>query len=309
MTWAIEEKSYSQRRACGLIGLEPKTYRYVSTRGDEAIVRARLRSLAGERRRFGYRRLLILLRREGLALNHKKLFRLYREERLSVRRRGGRKRALGTRAPAAVPQEPNQRWSLDFVSDTLDDGRRFRILVVVDDCTRECLALIVDTSLSGRRVSRELDRIIAFRGKPLMIVSDNGTELTSHAILRWQEERAVAWHYIAPGKPQQNGFVESFNGRLRDECLNEHLFRSLPAARTIIGAWRVDYNTCRLTRASAGSPRTRLQPGPDRITTRTDSGYERGQTGGKVRCSVTPRHFRRRSEMSYGRYLSRQKLK
>ncbi|MFD1304194.1 IS3 family transposase [Methylobacterium marchantiae] len=245
VSWAIEEKGYSQRRACGLIGLEPKTYRYASTCGDDAAVRVRLRSLAGERRRFGYRRLLILLRREGLTLNHKKLFRLYREERLSVRRRGGRKRALGTRAPAAVPQEPNQRWSLDFVSDTLDDGRSFRILVVVDDCTRECLALVVDTSLSGRRVARELDQIIAGRGKPLMIVSDNGTELTSHAILRWQEERVVEWHYIAPGKPQQNGFVESLNGRLRDECLNEHLFRSLPAARTIIETWRVDYNTCR----------------------------------------------------------------
>ncbi|ACK86225.1 putative integrase (plasmid) [Methylorubrum extorquens CM4] len=154
MSLAVEEKGYSQRRACGLIGLEPKTYRYASTRGDDAPVRVRLRSLASERRRFGYRRLLILLRREGLTLNHKKLFRLYRGERLSVRRRGGRKRALGTRAPAAVSQEPNQRWSLDFVSDTLADGLRFRILVVVDNCTRECLALVVDTSLSGRRVAR-----------------------------------------------------------------------------------------------------------------------------------------------------------
>ena len=116
---------------------------------------------------------------------------------------------------------------------------------MVDDCTRECLALVVDTSLSGRRVARELDRIIAGRGKPLMIASDNGTALNSHAILRWQKERAVAWHSIAPGKPQQNGFVESRNGRLRDECLNEHLFRSLPAARTIVEAWRVDDTTCR----------------------------------------------------------------
>ena len=265
-----------------MIGLEPKTYRYASTRGDDAAVRVRLHSLAGERRRFGYRRLLILLRREGLTLNHKKLFRLYREERLSVRRCGGRKRVLGTRAPAAVPQEPNQRWSLDFVSDTLDDGRRFRILVVVDDCTRECLALVVDTSLSGHRVARKFDGIIANRGKPLMIVSDNGTELTSHANLRWQKERVVEWYYIALGKPQQNSSVESSNRRLRDECLNEHLFRSLPAARIIIEAWRVDYNTCLTTRASVGSPRTRLQPGPNRTRTRTDSGYERGQTGGKV---------------------------
>ena len=192
---------------------------------------ARLKALASERRRFGYRRLHILLRREGIALNHKKLFRLYREERLTVRRRGGRKRALGTRAPMTLPQGPNQRWSLDFVSDMLADGRRFRVLVVVDDFTRECLALVVDTSLSGMRVARELDAIVAVRGRPLMIVSDNGTELTSRAILQWQEDSRVEWHYIAPGKPMQNGFVESLNGRFRDECLNEHLFRSLPAAR------------------------------------------------------------------------------
>jgi putative transposase len=219
VNWAIEEKGYSQRRACGLVGMEPKTYRYASRRPDDAGMRARLRELANERRRFGYRRLHILLRREGVALNHKKLFRLYREERLTVRRRGGRKRALGTRAPMTIPQGPNQRWSLDFVSDVLADGRRFRVLVVVDDFTRECLALVVDTSLSGLRVARELDRLAELRGLPLMIVSDNGTELTSRAILAWQEERGVEWHYIAPGKPIQNAFVESLNGRLRDECL------------------------------------------------------------------------------------------
>ena len=172
--------------------------------------------------------------------------RIYREERLGVRRRGGRKRALGTRSPMALPQAANQRWSLDFVSDALSSGRRFRVLAVVDDFTRECLGLVVDTSLSGLRVGRELDRIAELRGRyPTMIVSDNGTELTSHAILRWQEGRSVLWHYIAPGKPQQNGFVESFNGRFRDECLNEHLFSSLAAARRIIEAWRIDYNTAR----------------------------------------------------------------
>ena len=143
----------------------------------------------------------------------------------------------------ALPQGSNQRWWLDFVSDALASGRRFRVLAIVDDFTRECLGLVVDTSLSGARVVRELDRIAERRGYPLMVVSDNGTELTSHAILRWQEERAVLWHYIAPGKPQQNGFVESFNGRFRDECLNEHLFASLAAARRIIEAWRIDYNT------------------------------------------------------------------
>jgi len=245
VTWAMDEKGYSQRRACALIGIAPKTYRYISSRGDDVALRERLRALAGERRRFGYRRLHILLRREGIELNHKKLFRLYREERLTVRRRGGRKRALGTRAPMTLPQSPDQRWSLDFVSDVLADGRRFRVLVVVDDFTRECLALVVDTSISGRRVARELDAVVVKRKKPLMIVSDNGTELTSHAMLRWQEERGVGWHYIAPGKPMQNAFVESLNGRFRDECLNEHVFRSLPTARRIIEAWRIDYNAYR----------------------------------------------------------------
>src|SRR6516165_5568251 len=186
-----------------------------------------------------------LLRREGVEVNHKKLFRIYREERLAVRRRGGRKRALGTRAPMTLTQGANQRWSLDFVSDVLADGRRFRVLVIVDDFTRECLALVVDTSISGRRVARELDAIVAARGKPLMIVSDNGTELTSHAILGWQQECVVGWHYIAPGKPIENAFVEGFNGRFRDECLNEHVFRGLPMARRIIEVWRRDYNACR----------------------------------------------------------------
>jgi len=167
----------------------------------------------------GYRRLHVLLRREGFTVNHKRLFRLYREERLMVRRRGGRKRALGTRAPMVVPQLANDRWSLDFVSDQFVDGRR-RILVVVDDCTRECLALIPETSMPGIRVARELDRLLAERGKPGTIVGDNGTELTSNAILRWADEHKVAWHYIAPGKPVQNAFAESFIGRRRPNHTN-----------------------------------------------------------------------------------------
>jgi putative transposase len=245
VSWAIREKDYSQRKACDLVGMEPKTFRHTSTRPDDEPIRSRLRELASERRRFGYRRLGLLLGREGIVMNHKKLYRLYREERLMVRKRGGRKRALGTRAPMALPQGPNQRWSLDFVSDALASSRRFRVLTLVDDFTRECLALVVDNSLSGIRVARELDRVAEFRGLPCMIVSDNGTELTSHAILAWQEERGVEWHYIAPGKPMQNGFVESFNGRLRDECLNEHLFTNLPEARRLIEEWRTDYNTNR----------------------------------------------------------------
>lgn len=242
---AIDEKTYSQRRACGLVGLDPKTYRYRSRRKDDAELRRRLRELASERRRFGYRRLLILLRREGFEVHHKRLFRLYREERLTVRKRGGRKRALGTRAPLGLPVRPNERWSLDFASDVLTDGRRFRVLVVMDDVSRECLALVADSSLSGRRVARELDCLAELRGLPGAIISDNGTELTSHAILRGQQDRRVGWHDIAPGKPMQNGLVESLIGRLRDEGLNADLFRSLPAARATLERWRNDDNAVR----------------------------------------------------------------
>jgi putative transposase len=235
----------SERRACSALEADRGSVRYRSIRPDDAAVRARLRELASVRRRFGYRRLHILLRREGIAMNHKKLRRLYREERLQVRRRSGRKRALGTRAPIALPQGRNQRWSLDFQSDALACGRCFRIFAVVDDFTRECLALIADTSLPSLRVVRELDAIVAVRGRPAMIVSDNGTELTSRAVLCWSQEKQVKWHYIAPGKPQQNAFAESFFGRLRDECLNETLFTSLAHAREILSLWKDDYNTVR----------------------------------------------------------------
>src|SRR4029077_13466953 len=181
----------SERRACRIIGCVRMTVRYRSRRSNDAQLRERLRALAHERRRFGYRRLHVLLRREGFIVNHKRLFWLYREERLMVRRRGGCKRALGTRAPLAIPQWPNERWSLDFVADQFIDGRRLRILVVVDDCTRECLALVADTSISGTPVARELDRLIVAYGKPTTIVSDNGTELTSNAILRWTDDHKV----------------------------------------------------------------------------------------------------------------------
>lgn len=241
----MKEKGHSQRRACALAGIEPKVYRYRSKRPNDTAIRKRLRALAYERRRFGYRRLHILLKREGFEMNAKKLYRLYKEEHLTVRKRGGRKRALGSRRPMLLPQGPGQRWSLDFVSDALLDGRRFRILCIIDDYSRECLATLVDNSISGVRVARELDRIGEVRELPAMIVSDNGTELTSNVMLKWQEDTHVEWHYIQPGKPMQNGFVESFNGRLRDECLNEHLFTSYTHARQIIEKWRIDYNTQR----------------------------------------------------------------
>ena len=186
-----------------------------------------------------------MARRRGVVMNLKHVFGSTARKKLQVRRRGGRKRALGMRAPIALPNGPNERWSFDFVSDAFTDSRRFRILAIVDDFTRESLALIPDTSLSGARVARELDILIERRGRPKSCVSDNGTEFTSMAILKWSEMSGVAWHYIAPGKPQQNAFAESFIGRLRDECLNETLFVSLAQAREVLDAWRADYNGVR----------------------------------------------------------------
>ena len=235
----------SERRACRIIDCERMTVRYRSRRPDDAKLRERLVALARERRRFGYRRLLIFLRREGFAVNHKRLFRIYREERLMVRKRSGRKRALGTRTPMPIPVAPHDLWVLDFVSDQLDTGRRFRVLAIYDVCTRRCLAAIADVSLSGKRVARELDLLIARHGKPGTVGSDNGTELTSNAILTWTAGTGVDWHYIDPGKPIQNAFIESFNGRLRDEFLNETLFTSLAQARAALEEWRRDYNTVR----------------------------------------------------------------
>ncbi len=219
--------------------------RYQSRRPAEADLRERLRTLASERRRFGYRRLHVLLRREGLVQNRKRTERLYREEGLSVRRRRGRKRATGTRAPLITLAVPNARWSVDFVHDQFADGRRFRIFNVVDDVTKECLAAVVDTSISGRRVARELTALITRRGKPGLVVSDHGTEFTSNAMLAWSESAKVPWHFIAPGKPMQNGICEAFNGRMRDELLNETLFFGLDHARSAVARWIADYNHTR----------------------------------------------------------------
>jgi putative transposase len=269
----------SQRRACKVISADRSVVRYRSRRTSDQPARLRLRELAAARRRFGYRRLHILLRREGMHMNHKKLRRLYAEERLQVRRRGGRKRALGTRSPLTIPHGPNQRWSLDFLGDALSDGRRFRILAVVDDFTRECLCLVADTSLSGLRVARELDAVIVERGRPLLCVSDNGTELTSMAILRWCQETRIEWHYIAPGKPTQNAFIESFNGRLRDELLNETLFVSLAHARAALATWKDDYNTVRPHSAIGNLP-------PAVYATLSDPAMQRD---GSLRSSGAPR--------------------
>jgi putative transposase len=201
-----------------------------------------LRDLANARRRFGYRRLFILLRQDGEPSGINRIYRLYREEGLTVRKRRGRRRAAGTRAPILVEAAANARWSVDFVHDQLACGRRFRILNIVDDVTRECLAAIPDTSISGRRVARELTVLIERCGKPSMIVSDNGTEFTSNAMLAWTQDNTIVWHFIAPGKPMQNGSCESFNGRMRDKLLNESLFLDLDHARSRIANWIDDYN-------------------------------------------------------------------
>lgn len=237
-----DQHGVSQRRACNVLEVDRSSVRYRSIRPDDAGLRKAMKEVASERRRFGYRRIHVMLERQGIHMNLKKLRRLYREEGLQVRKRGGRKRALGTRRPMLVPEAINERWSLDFVSDGFTDGRGFRVLAIVDDFSRECLALIPDTSLSGKRLTRELDAIIQMRGMPKMIVSDNGTEMTSSAVLKWCQKTKIDWHYIAPGKPQQNAFVESFNGSFRDECLNETLFSTLDEARSEITKWRNDYN-------------------------------------------------------------------
>ncbi len=240
----MRDHDISQRRACRLVGVDPKTVRRQRP-PDCPEIRKEMQEIAGKRRRFGYRRIGVLLERKGMIMNHKKLYRIYREEGLSVKRRRGRKRARGSKTPLPVAAHRGARWSLDFVSDSFGASRKFRILAVINDCTRECLCLVADTSLSGARVARELSALIRVYGKPGCIVSDNGTEFTSRAILKWADENEVPWHYIDPGKPQQNAFIESFNGSLRDELLNEELFDTLDDARRKRALWRYDYNTVR----------------------------------------------------------------
>lgn len=242
---AVEELAFSQRRACRLVGIARSVARYRSRAVEPPGLRERLCALAAERRRYGYRRLWVLLRREEFLVNHKRVYRLYREEGLAVQRRK-RKRMCGAgRVPAATPSRNNQRWSMDFVADSLASGRRIRVLTVVDDFTRECLATEVDTSLPGVRVARVLDRVGAQRGLPETITVDNGPEFAGRALDAWAYQHQVHLHFIQPGKPVQNAYIESFNGKLRDECLNEHWFGSLQHARAIVEEWRQDYNGVR----------------------------------------------------------------
>jgi putative transposase len=237
------EYQMSERHACRLMGLARSTHRYRSGKaGRDAALRMRLKELAAKRMRFGYRRLTAMLVRSGIVVNHKRVYRLYREEGLAMRIRQRRRIRWNGVVASPAAMRPNQRWSIDFVSDCVSSGKVIRIFTIVDDYTRECPAIEVDTSLGGLRVRRVLDRIASERALPEAIVLDNGPEFRGRALAAWSEERRVRLEFIQPGKPVQNAYVESFNARLRDECLNANWFTSLSDARRKIETWRQDYN-------------------------------------------------------------------
>lgn len=239
------ELKMSQRQTCRALGVSRASMRYQSVRPVPTELLARLKELASQRPRWGYRQLHRMLRRDGELVNHKRVYRLYRAEGLSVRTKRRKRMAAAPRLALAAPTRPNERWSMDFVSDVTESGRRFRIFTLVDDFTRRCVALVVDTSLSGARLARELSERGARVGLPTTLVCDNGPEFTSKAMDQWAFANKVKLHFIRPGKPTENAFIESFNGKLRNECLNATWFADLDDARRVIAAWRDDYNDVR----------------------------------------------------------------
>jgi putative transposase len=238
-----EERGLGITRACGLVGISRSLYGYRSSRPPCTELRQRIHELAGEKRRYGYRRIHILLRREGWRVNRKRTYRLYREAGLAVRRRKRKRIGLFERKPLPKPTTVNRSWSMDFVADGLIDGRKLRVLAIVDDYSRECLVLEVDTSINGRRVAAVLDRLADLRGLPLSITVDHGPEFEGKVLDAWAYEHGVRLNFIRPGKPVENAYIESFNGRFRDECLNEHWFLTMAHARRVIEHWRIEYNT------------------------------------------------------------------
>jgi len=240
------QTAISERQACALVGIYRSTLRYQSRlpEQDEALS-SRIIELAQERRRFGYRRIHALLRREGVEVNHKRVYRLYRAAELAVKRRKRRKGVMVPREPLTLPVRRNEVWSMDFVMDSLANGRRLKVLTVVDDCTKETVDLVADFGISGHYVTRILDQVARFRGYPKAVRTDQGPEFTGKALDQWAYQNGVQLKLIQPGKPTQNAFIESFNGKFRDECLNEHWFHTLDHARVIINQWRKDYNECR----------------------------------------------------------------
>jgi putative transposase len=237
-----QRHQFSERRACRLVGLDRSRARYQSRRRPNTALRTRLRELAYQRPRFGYRRLAVLLRREGIHANHKRVYRLYKDEGLAVRRRRRKRVAPTQRTEVPGAQRAGQQWAMDFMSDTLADGRSFRTLNVVDTFTRECLAIEVDSSIPGARVTRVLEQVTERLGRPERVVVDNGPEFAGQVLDAWAYQQGIQLHFIEPGKPIQNAYIESFNGKFRDECLNQHWFVDLEDARAIIAAWRDDYN-------------------------------------------------------------------
>ncbi len=234
----------SERRACALLGLSRTVLHYTPRPTDNAL-QQRLIELAGERRRFGYRRLHILLEREGFEANHKRVHRLYRQAGLAVRRRRKRDRVAVERKPLQIPSGPNHTWSMDFVFDALANGRPIKCLTVVDDCTKEAVEIAVAKRINGQGVADILDAVCRFRGYPAAIRTDQGPEFTGRSLDQWAHANDVKLILIQPGKPTQNAYIESFNGKFRDECLNEHWFTSIEHAKALIAAWRRDYNEVR----------------------------------------------------------------
>lgn len=246
VNWIRDRHGLSERRACGLAGAARSVVRYCASRRQQDVpLREALEGLAAARPRFGYRRLHVLLRRGGETVNHKRVYRVYRDAGLAVRRKGHKRVAQANRQGRVAARTANEQWSMDFMSDSLADGRGFRVLNVVDDATRQVLAAEVDSSLPGARVARVLERLVAERGRPGRIVVDNGPEFTSKALDLWAYEAGVELVFIRPGKPIENCYVESFNGKMRDECLNAHWFTSVAEARRVIELWRLDYNHVR----------------------------------------------------------------
>lgn len=242
VSYAIKEYNLSERRVCRTMRISRSTIRYSIQKSDDQSLRERLKDLASKRRRFGSPRLITMLRREGFKDNHKKIERIYREEGLQVRKRKTRRQVAAPRIVMPKPERPNVRWSMDFVSDSLADGRRIRCLTVVDDFSRESPIIFVERSIPGYRVAQILDALGGSRGLPKTIVCDNGPEFISSSLDRWANERGVTLSHIRPGKPVENAFIESFNGKFRDECLNENWFTSLNDAKEKIEKWRIDYN-------------------------------------------------------------------
>jgi putative transposase len=240
----VKERQASVQHACGLIGLSRSSYYYDPVRADDGELRVAVRKLAEHRRRWGYRRIVVGLRRDGWRDNHKRIARVYREECLQVRRRNRKRISRGEREPLMELTKPNQVWAMDFLSDTAV-GRKIKLLAIIDCYTRESLKIEVDTSISGARVVRALEELKAVRGLPKQIMTDNGPEFAGSALDAWAYARDVKLHFIEPGKPSQNGYIESFNGKFRDECLNENYFVDVRDCRAITEAWRRDYNEAR----------------------------------------------------------------